>query len=687
MHGHALLTCLAFLLWAMTGLARADSQPTWLTDKALATLFPDALYVGPLSGDPPAAKVYGAGTTLGYVFATSDIVDAVGFSGAPFTMAVGLDIDGTIAGVTMVEHAEPILNYNTLTESVTRFIDQYRGLDYTGAVRLSAGGQRGDIDGISTATISARAFHHAVIHSARSVARSRGLRSAEMLSASIDMLRFEPLTWAELVDSGVVKRLDIDYQSAVKSNSGEVASSATELHVALLNPASVGRNLLSRSTYQNYVSSKSPRDLIIALMSNGPYSFVGKKVFETGTFDRIQIAQGKERYPLVRQLGRYHYLPFLSADAAPSFSEIGLFTLPAESGIDVLAPWDLLVDVRDEENPASAVREFKLTYQLPTRFVLPPAKPLAAAPQHSQMRAAWRAQTAKLAILVTALCVLTLILVLMGHLTRRPRLLRAVRTSFLLFTLVWLGWIAGAQLSVINPIAWVQALVSGAGLDMLLNDPLLVVLTGFVLMSFVAWGRGVFCGWLCPFGALQELLASLARRVGLSQIALSHRVHRMLWPVKYLVLITLIGAAFHTPTSLGFAAEIEPFKTVITLKFDRAWPFVFYAATLLVTGLFIERAFCRFLCPLGALLAIGGKLRLRNPLKRREECGSPCQLCTQRCPIQAIAPNGQIDMDECFYCLDCQVIYHDEHQCPPLLTRHKRAIRTSEPQPIVITKT
>lgn len=683
MRGPTLLTCVALLLWAVTGMARAESEPAWLTEKALSTLFPGALYAGPLSGDPPAAKVYGAGASLGYVFATSDMVDTVGFSGAPFTIAVGLDRDGTITGVTMIEHAEPILNYNTLIEPVTRFIEQYLGLDYTGAVRLSAGGQSGDIDGISTATISARAFHHAIIQSARSVARSRGLRSGEMLSASVDVLRFEPLNWIELVDSGVVKKLEIYHQSAENSNGDEDAGGTTELHVALLNPASVGRNLVSRSTYQNYVSTKSPRDLIVALMSNGPYSFVGKKVFDTGTFDRIHIAQGDERYPLVRQLGRYHYLPFLTANEAPSFSEIGLFTLPAESGIDVLAPWDLLVSVPDEDNPASPVREFKLNYQLPDRFVLPPINPLIAVPEDSQVRAAWRAQAANVTILITALGVLTLVLVLMDPLTRRPRLFRAVRTSFLMFTLVWLGWIAGAQLSVINPIGWVQALASGAGLEMLLNDPLLVVLTIFVLMSFVAWGRGVFCGWLCPFGALQELLAGVARRAKLPQLALSHRMHRMLWPAKYLVLIALIAAAFHAPASLGFAAEVEPFKTVISLRFDRAWPFVLYATALLVAGLFIERAFCRFLCPLGALLAIGGKLRLRNPLKRRDECGSPCQLCTQRCPIQAIAPSGQINMDECFYCLDCQVIYRDEHQCPPLLTRQRRAARASESIPIV----
>ena len=42
-------------------------------------------------------------------------------------------------------------------------------------------------------------------------------------------------------------------------------------------------------------------------------------------------------------------------------------------------------------------------------------------------------------------------------------------------------------------------------------------------------------------------------------------------------------------------SEVEPFKTAITLKFDRAWPYAVYALLLLVAGLFMERFFCRFI--------------------------------------------------------------------------------------------
>ena len=123
------------------------------------------------------------------------------------------------------------------------------------------------------------------------------------------------------------------------------------------------------------------------------------------------------------------------------------------------------------------------------------------------------------------------------------------------------------------------------------------------------------------------------------------------------------------------------------MKFNREWYFVLYVVLLLFLGIFIERFFCRFICPLGAFMAIGGKLRIFNTfLKRRKECGSPCKLCSKECPIDAIAIDGKINMNECFYCLDCQSLYYDDHRCPPLVIKRKKGapIITKQKNNIVI---
>jgi len=99
---------------------------------------------------------------------------------------------------------------------------------------------------------------------------------------------------------------------------------------------------------------------------------------------------------------------------------------------------------------------------------------------------------------------------------------------------------------------------------------------------------------------------------------------------------------------------------------------VLYAIGLLVLGAFSYKFFCRYLCPLGAGLAVLGRVRLWSWLPRREQCGKPCQTCRHRCDYGAIAPGGSIRYDECFQCMDCVVIYQSDEKCAPLILEKKR---------------
>ena len=99
------------------------------------------------------------------------------------------------------------------------------------------------------------------------------------------------------------------------------------------------------------------------------------------------------------------------------------------------------------------------------------------------------------------------------------------RYLFLGWTLIWLGFYAGGQVTIISILTWVTAPLHNPSWDVLLSDPILVSLMVFVIISFVIWGRGVFCGWLCPFGALQELSSKLAQKLKVTQIKISNKWH------------------------------------------------------------------------------------------------------------------------------------------------------------------
>jgi NosR/NirI family nitrous oxide reductase transcriptional regulator len=94
-----------------------------------------------------------------------------------------------------------------------------------------------------------------------------------------------------------------------------------------------------------------------------------------------------------------------------------------------------------------------------------------------------------------------------------------------------------------------------------------------------------------------------------------------------------------------------------------------------VIGLFVERFYCRYLCPLGAALAIPARMRMFDWLRRYRDCGSPCQTCANECPVQAIHPTGEINPNECVNCLHCQVLYQSEDKCPVVIRQLKRRSR------------
>jgi polyferredoxin len=129
--------------------------------------------------------------------------------------------------------------------------------------------------------------------------------------------------------------------------------------------------------------------------------------------------------------------------------------------------------------------------------------------------------------------------------------------------------------------------------------------------------------------------------------------------------------------------EVEPFKTAITVGFDRSWPYVAWAVGLLLAGAFSYKFFCRYLCPLGAAMTLGGKLRRLDWLVRRAECGKPCQTCRHRCQYDAIERSGDIRYDDCFQCLDCVGIHADPQRCAPVLLYAKKG-RTVTPFPVPV---
>jgi NosR/NirI family nitrous oxide reductase transcriptional regulator len=103
---------------------------------------------------------------------------------------------------------------------------------------------------------------------------------------------------------------------------------------------------------------------------------------------------------------------------------------------------------------------------------------------------------------------------------------------------------------------------------------------------------------------------------------------------------------------------------------NRAWPYGLFVAAILGLSIFIERPYCKYICPLGASLAMPSTFRWFG-LKRKQDCNS-CKACAVGCGAQAIDADGRIDHRECLHCLDCMILYTDTKGCPPLAKERKR---------------
>ncbi|WP_053179730.1 transcriptional regulator NosR [Pseudomonas kilonensis] len=651
-------------------------------------------------------KLSAAGKVLGYVFQSLDVVDIPAYSGKPINVQVILDPAGVILDAYVLEHHEPILLIGIAEEKLHAFSARYSGIKVNQRVVVghSSDPNAVTVDAIAGATVTAMVVNEVIMRAAHDVAVSLGLVKGDAgLAVAPARVRediYEPADWKTLTGNGAIRRLlltrgqvDASFKGTeaeqVETASGEqVNDTFIDLYATHLNPPTIGRNLLGEAQYRTLMAELKPGEQAIAVMGSGRYSFKGSGYVRGGIFDRVQLRQSGDTISF-RDLD-FQRLNDVALDDMPDFDEMAIFIIRASHRFDPGSPWNLELLVRRQTGPVSGTfSSFELAYQLPEPYLerpLPTAEQLAAAEEASRPMwlTLWYQKSVEISVLGAALLVLTAILFFQDSLARRPTLLHWLRRGYLVFTVVFLGGYALAQLSVVNVLTFVHALFEGFRWELFLTDPLIFILWVFTAASILLWGRGVFCGWLCPFGALQELINELARKLKVPQYELPFAVHERLWAIKYIILLVLFGVSLESMASAERLAEVEPFKTAITLRFDRQWWFVAYAVGLLLINLFTRKVYCRYVCPLGAALAMPTRLRLFDWLKRRKECGNPCQLCAKECEIQAIHPDGRINANECHYCLDCQMTWHNENKCPPLINKRKKRGKATATDPQLI---
>lgn len=650
-------------------------------------VFPGATSFSERKGQPPYVEAYGEENgqpkLLGYVMLSTDITDTPAYSGKPVVTLIGMDLKGRFVGVKVLKHSEPILLLGIPESALTKFNDQYLGKFVRDTIEI--GRSRAEekvvgIDAISGATVTVIAQNQVMMASGAAVARQTGILAPTVRPQAKFTDTGRRFDWARLVEQGAVQRLAVQPQQVGLERNGEPF---IELWFGVLDAPDIGRSLLGDTGWSSLMSRLKPGEHpIFVIRTAGKESFKGSGFVRGGIYDRIQLRQGMDTFTF-RDLD-YLNLYSLQAAGAPAFTESGIFIVRSEA-FSAAYPFKFrfLGNRVDRATGTRSFTSFDAAYWLPGE-ALQGGRPAVEASEAAWQKV-WKARAPQIALFALLLVAVAVVYALRDRLTRRATRknkwpVNIFKYSAWILSIAFVGFGLMAQPSITQVLTWFHALLFQWEWALFLSDPFIFLFWVFIILTVFVWGRGLFCGWLCPFGSLSELLYKVGGAIGLKrwQRALAKPLHDKLKWIKYGVFFALLAVSMFSMTTAEMLAEVEPFKTTFLVGwFQRSWPYTLFAAAILGVSVFVERPFCKYLCPLGASLAMPSTFRWFG-LRRKQECSS-CKACAVGCGAQAIDADGRIDHRECLHCLDCMVLYTDEHACPPLAQERKRRERKGLP--------
>jgi len=630
-------------------------------------------------GSPPVIRAWrtdpgtGEEVLAGYLFFTSDVPPEVKGYNNPIRVLVGMDLEGTLTGIRVISYQESLSSSRGNFLNARGFQEQFRGKGIRDPFRVSR-----DVESISGATITVDAMARGIREASRRVAStylgSRAASAVSIRDAPLTVPEMNALSWMDLVDQGAVQRMLVARGDVVlmelfvtplwQEGAGEVylgperfaealerAGERAQTHHRLLIGVD-GALIWFRPHLLTLVQgtdtiSVSRDDLILFDPPRG-----GKVADQLGSagiwlLDRkIDLDRpytlyfggslGLDRFSMEMEGIRR---PSLRAETppaglAPAPAPIGALESPTEGPAEGVDPREEGLPQASELPPETGAGSMpgsptlSLSQDLPTEFDF--------TFDEEGVESQWDRTLARTDWGKVARLLFLLGLVSTAFWTGRSSL----RWATLGATLLLLGIFDHGFLSVSH---LTSAIAVGPGV--FLNDVHLSLMVGFTGVTTLLWGR-VFCGFLCPFGALQDLMDRLLPQKIRREFP--PRLHRMALRLKYVFL-----AAILLPAILGSSAVIfhffEPFGTVFFLSSSGLlWTL---AGGIFVGAALIPRFYCRYACPLGAALAVASHLSPFR-IQRVEQC-SVCTVCERSCPTGAIQ-REKVDFPECVRCGVCE---------------------------------
>ncbi len=225
-----------------------------------------------------------------------------------------------------------------------------------------------------------------------------------------------------------------------------------------------------------------------------------------------------------------------------------------------------------------------------------------------------------------------------------------------------IAWLSSASLHSVCPFGGVVSIYQYATDGTFVKK---VHESAFVLMIIVCiltvlFGP-VFCGWVCPFGSFQEWLAGIGKKIFKKKFNrfIPYSVDRWLRYLRYL----LLGWVVYMTARSGqlVFADFDPYFTLFNFWTGEVAVsgFIIFTAVAILS-LFVERPFCKYACPYGAVLGVFNLIRIFGIKRNKPTCIS-CGACDKACPMNIpVSKLGNVRNHQCISCLECT----SEAACP-----------------------
>ncbi|MGM9532395.1 4Fe-4S binding protein [Intestinibacter sp.] len=204
-----------------------------------------------------------------------------------------------------------------------------------------------------------------------------------------------------------------------------------------------------------------------------------------------------------------------------------------------------------------------------------------------------------------------------------------------------------------------RAILEGTFTLSSMMSPILILIAVIPITIFL--GR-FFCGYICAFGSMQEFLNYLGTKLKIKNIKINPNLDKKLKYIKYILIIIFVML---WTFNITIDAKLSPWNVFGVYSSYKGWSDFSMLLTfgglllllIIISSLFVERVFCRYFCPLGAIFSLISKPRIYKIKKDSTECVN-CDLCTKKCPMgidvdEETSAHGKVISSECVDCFKC----------------------------------